>query len=101
MVDELRSERPPNPTRQGVQMPVVAKGIPVTTRRPSAREIAASVALAAVGFLVTAGVLHAAIGDPLRLHADVRSEKLEMLSEWRGTVFSAAFGTSHVHNGLD
>jgi hypothetical protein len=82
-------------------MPVGADGTPVNPGRPSAREIAASLALAALGFLTTAGLLHAAIRDPLHLHADTRSEKLVMLQQWHGKIFSAAFGTSHVHNGFD
>jgi hypothetical protein len=82
-------------------MQVAADGTPVKPGRPSAREIAASIALAAIGFLITAGLLHAAIRDPLHLHADTRSEKLVMLEQWHGKIFSAAFGTSHVHNGFD
>ena len=75
--------------------------MPIADVRPSGREILASAGLALVAFLVTAGVLHAAIRDPLHLHADVRSEKLAMLTAWHGTVFSATFGSSHVHNGFD
>lgn len=74
---------------------------PPSIGRPSGREILASLALAALGFVVMAGTLHAAIRDPLHLHADVRSEKLVMLQQWHGKIFSAAFGTSHVHNGFD
>ncbi len=69
--------------------------------RPSAGEILRSIAFAVVGFCATAGLLHAAIRDPLYLHADVRSEKLAMLSQWHGKLFSAAFGSSHMHNGFD
>jgi hypothetical protein len=54
-----------------------------------------------MAFLVTAGILHAALGDTLRLHADIRSEKLEMMKEWHGKVFSAVFGSSRVHDGFD
>jgi hypothetical protein len=75
--------------------------MPIADVRPSGREILASVGLALAAFLVTAGALHATIRDPLHLHADVRSEKLAMLSQWHGTVFSATFGSSHVHNGFD
>jgi hypothetical protein len=80
------------------QADVIAQ--PESPTRPGAREILASVGLALVGFLLTAGILHAAIRDPLRLHADMRSEKLALLDQWRGRYFSAAFGTSHVQNGF-
>lgn len=73
----------------------------VPDKKTSAREILASIALAAAGFLVAAGAIHATMRDPVHLHADVRSEKLAMLKQWHGTVFSAAFGSSHVHNGFD
>lgn len=79
----------------------VVEGSPVAKTSAGAGEILTAIALAAFGFLITAGVLHASIRDPLHLHADVRSEKLFMMEQWRGKVFSAAFGTSHVHNGLD
>ena len=69
--------------------------------RAGARQIAGAVALAAVGFVAVAGLLHAAIRDPLHLHADVRSEKLLMLDRLQGTVYSAVFGSSHIHNGFD
>lgn len=75
--------------------------MPIADVRPSGREILASAGLALVAFLVTAGALHAAIRDPLHLHADARSEKLAMLNQWHGKVFSATFGSSHVHNGFD
>jgi hypothetical protein len=71
------------------------------TKRPSRREILTAIGCAFLGFVVTAGALHAAIRNPLHLHADVRSEKLAMLSAWHGKIFSAAFGSSHVHNGFD
>jgi len=67
----------------------------------SGRTIVASIGFAFVGFLVTAGILHATIRDPLHLHADIRSEKLFLLDQLHGKVFSAAFGSSHVHNGFD
>jgi hypothetical protein len=51
--------------------------------------------------VVVAGLIHASIRDPLRLHADIRSEKLAILDQWRGVAASAAFGSSHVHNGFD
>jgi hypothetical protein len=83
----------------------VAEGIestgPDARKRTNGREILASVGCAILGFAVTAGLLHAAIGDPLKLHAAVRSEKLVMLKQWHGKIFSAAFGSSHIHNGFD
>ena len=82
-------------------MPIAAEGTSLASGRPSGREIVSAIALAAVGFILTAGVLHAAIRDPLHLHADIRSEKLAMMEAWHGKVFSAAFGTSHIHDGFD
>ncbi len=75
--------------------------MPVTEGTPSKARIVASIGLAMLAFLMTAGLIHAAIRDPLHLHADLRSEKLVMLEQWHGTVFSAVFGSSHVHNGFD
>ena len=69
--------------------------------QPSARGLTAAVALFALGFVAVAGLLHLTVRDPLHLHADYRSEKLVMLGQLQGSVFSAAFGTSHVHNGFD
>lgn len=85
--------------------PAVADGTHNSPKRPGARQIAAAVTLAITGFLLTAAVLHAAIvtaiRDPLRLYAAIRSEKLALLPQWHGRIFSAAFGSSHVHNGFD
>lgn len=75
--------------------------MPVSGKKPGAGEILSAIGLWVLGFLLTAGIMHTAIRDPLHLHADVRSEKLVMLKEWQGKVFSAAFGSSHVHNGFD
>jgi hypothetical protein len=55
----------------------------------------------AVGFVVTAGVIHAGIRDAFHLHADYRSEKLLLLDQWKGKAFSASFGSSHMHEGFD
>ena len=68
---------------------------------PRAKDILSAIALAAAGFFLGAAAIHASIRDPLHLHADMRSEKLAMLDGWHGKVFSAAFGSSHVHNGFD
>lgn len=69
--------------------------------RPRASAIAGAVALAALGFAAVASILHLGIRDPLHLHADARSEKLLMLDRMQGTVYSAVFGSSHIHNGFD
>lgn len=69
--------------------------------KAGAKDILSAIALAAAGFLLGAAAVHASIRDPLHLHADMRSEKLAMLDQWHGKVFSAAFGSSHVHNGFD
>ena len=86
-------------------MDLVVQGIsaagPVAATRVSSREIMISIACAIVGFVATAGVVHAVIRDPLHLHASIRSEKLAMMDQWRGKIFSAAFGSSHMHNGFD
>jgi hypothetical protein len=84
-----------------VELPAGSQPAGQLKSRPSAREILASLGMAFLGFLLTAGVLHAAMQDPLYLHADMRSEKLYLLHQWRGNMFTAAFGTSHVHNGFD
>lgn len=65
------------------------------------RELAALVALFAAGFVCMAVLLHLSIRDPLHLYAQVRSEKLALLDEWKGRASSAAFGSSHVDNGFD
>ena len=79
--------------------------MPETPTTPGAGEILRSLALFAAGFLLTAAATHALIlarvHDPIRLHADFRSEKLAMLAGWRGRYFSSAFGSSHVHMGFD
>jgi hypothetical protein len=74
--------------------------MPVPERERGARPVLSALATGAFAFLLTAAVLHTAIRKPLYLHADARSEKLEMLKEWHGKVFSAAFGSSHVHGGF-
>lgn len=53
------------------------------------------------GFVATATVVHLLMKDHLRLHADIRSEKLKLMDQWQGKAYSAAFGSSHVHNGFD
>ena len=65
------------------------------------REIFTAISLFALGFLLVAAFLHICIRDPLHLHADMRSEKLAMFRLLRSQVSSAAFGSSHVHNGFD
>ena len=50
----------------------------------------------AAGFVVVAGVVHLTVGDPLRLYADMRSEKLMVMDEWQGRAYSAAFGSSQI-----
>jgi hypothetical protein len=74
---------------------------PTAPQSASRGEIFVAVGLFLVGFALVAFLLHLTIRDPLHLHADVRSEKLEMLERLHGSVYSAAFGTSRVHNGFD
>jgi hypothetical protein len=53
------------------------------------------------GFACTASLIRLVVGDPLALYAQYRSEKMAVLDiEGRGSC-SAAFGSSHVHNGFD
>jgi len=57
--------------------------------------------LVLTGFVVCAGAIHAALPNPFRLYASLRSEQLEVMDRLRGSSFSSAFGSSHVHNGFD
>jgi hypothetical protein len=65
------------------------------------RRIAASLGLFLLGFGLVAVVLHGLVRDPLSLHADIRSEKLQIMKEWQGKAVSGSFGSSHMHNGFD
>jgi len=69
--------------------------------RPTSRHIVASVAMMSIGFVLTAAIVHLSIRNPLRLYAEIRSEKLAILDQWRGRESSAAFGSSHVDDGFD
>ena len=64
-------------------------------------KLLSAVVMFAVGFVAVAAVIHLSIGNGLRLHADIRSEKLQLMDQWQGKAYSAAFGSSHVHNGFD
>ena len=75
--------------------------MPTSEKNPGMREIFAALGMFVLGFLATAAAIHASIRNPLRLHADIRSEKLAILDEMRGRAESAAFGSSHVHNGFN
>lgn|GEM_PF-1707257 len=75
--------------------------MPSTTSRVGWREVAAAIGMFGLGFVVVAGVVHLGMRNPQYLHADMRSEKLAILKERSGTVCSASFGSSHVHNGFD
>jgi hypothetical protein len=74
---------------------------PTTPKSASRGEIVAAIGLFLAGFALVAFLLHLTIRNPLYLHADVRSEKLVILERLHGSVYSAAFGTSRVHNGFD
>jgi hypothetical protein len=73
----------------------------VVEDRPSKRRIAVSLGLFLLGFILTAAVLHGLVRDPLRLHADIRSEKLLIMDAWQGRAVSSSFGSSHMHDGFD
>jgi hypothetical protein len=64
-----------------------------------------SIGLFALGFALTAAVLHGTVyalaHDPLYLYAYGRSEKLSLMNQLRGQDFSAAFGSSHVQMGFN
>lgn len=69
--------------------------------RPHAGTIVLAIALALAGFIAAAALLHLFLRNPLYLHADMRSGKLQMMDAWKGQAFSAIFGSSHLHNGFD
>ncbi len=58
-------------------------------------------AIAAAAFLLTACVIHLAIGNPWRLYAEGRSEKIAMLHALRGEIDAVAVGTSRIEEGFD
>jgi hypothetical protein len=60
-----------------------------------------SILVFALGFVIVAAAIHMALPNPLRLYADMRSEKIELLDTWKGGVYAAAFGSSHVNDGFD
>jgi hypothetical protein len=75
--------------------------MPIPEKNPGVREILAALGTFAAGFLAVAAAIHTAIANPLRLHADIRSEKLVVLDDMVGKAESAAFGSSHIHNGFN
>ncbi|CAN5515832.1 hypothetical protein BH10ACI4_BH10ACI4_01140 [soil metagenome] len=70
-------------------------------RATSWRKTGLALVLAAAGFAGVAGIIHLLVGNGLRLHADMRSEKLMVMDEWQGRAYTAVFGSSHVHFGFD
>jgi hypothetical protein len=60
-----------------------------------------AIVMFAVGFIAVCAVIHLTIRRPIRLYAEIRSEKLSILDQWRGHADSAAFGSSHVDTGFD
>jgi hypothetical protein len=72
-----------------------------STVAPGTRGIVASILTFGLGFLIVATAIHLSLPNPLRLHADMRSEKLELLDTWKGGAYAAAFGSSHVNEGFD
>ena len=75
--------------------------MPISEKNPGIGGVFAALGMFALGFVAVAATIHAAIRSPLRLHADIRSEKLAILDQMKGRVESAAFGSSHVHNGFN
>jgi hypothetical protein len=84
-----------NQIRAGVYM-VAPRKDALTKER-----IVLSLSMFAAGFTILATALHLLMPNMLRLHADGRSEKMEILDAWRGGVYAAAFGSSHVNDGFD
>ncbi len=68
---------------------------------PRTARVALSILSFVLGFLSLAAIIHFSLPPTLRLHADMRSEKLNILDQWKGGVFAAAFGSSHVNEGFD
>ncbi len=67
----------------------------------SIRKVLSAVAMFIAGFILVAAAIHVSLGNGLKLHADIRSEKLQLMDQWQGKAYTAAFGSSHVHNGFD
>src|SRR5690242_199500 len=59
------------------------------------------IAIAAATFLLTAAAIHLAVGDPWRLYAEGRTEKIAMLHALRGRIDAVAVGTSRIEEGFD
>jgi hypothetical protein len=79
----------------------------IPNEAPPARTIAARTPIArsvlcfCLAFLAAASLIHILLPPPIGLYAAMRSEKLQILDDWSGKATTAAFGSSHVHNGFD
>ena len=60
-----------------------------------------SILVFVLGFVIVATAIHLLIPNPLRLYAELRSEKIELMDGWKGGGYAAAFGSSHVNDGFD
>lgn len=70
--------------------------------RPSRhRVLLAALASFLAGLVIAAIAVRPFVGDPMTLYAPYRTEKLAVLARDAGGACTAAFGTSHVHNGFD
>lgn len=67
---------------------------------PSRRILNTAISFVA-GFVLADIAIHLSVGDPFSLYAEYRSEKLALLKDTGPELCSAAFGSSHVHNGFD
>lgn len=74
---------------------------PLDMNAPAKQRVGFSILLFVLGFVLLASAIHLFLSDPIRLHADLRSEKLNILDGWKGGVYAAAFGSSHVNSGFD
>lgn len=63
--------------------------------------IVGKLAIGVAAFLLTASVIHLAVGDPWRLYAEGRSEKIAMLHALRDRIDAVAVGTSRIEEGFD
>jgi hypothetical protein len=84
-------------------MPDASSFIGRSALLPVARgaSVVGRIAIAFTAFLLTAAAIHLALGDPWRLYAEGRSEKIAMLHALRGQIDAVAVGTSRIEEGFD
>jgi hypothetical protein len=65
------------------------------------KSIFIAIVFSVIGFVLSCVVISFLVGDPLQLYAEQRTEKLTLLARQGSGSCSAAFGSSHIHNGFD